>query len=172
MIHSVFAIDNEAAIFSLEIEGDVIRPISIWRSSPNDCDLGAAALACSVGDDDSFLTSPDPGSEDSFSKLSLAQEGIRGIKVSKEFKPIEALAALASLSRKRQFDPTSYEGWERIQAEIQRIKQSQSVGAMALLQGVLEAKRVLYKPSYVFRASIDTSDRLRQQSLGRLYGIL
>ena len=172
IIQSVFTVDNEASIFSLKIEDSVISPVGIWRSFPDDLDLGAAALACSVSDDVSFVASPDPGSEDSFLKLSLVQEGISNIKVSREFKPIEALAALASLQRKRQFDPSCYKGWPRMQAELQRIEQNQSAGVMALLQGVLEAKRTLNQPKTIFRSTIDTSDRARNQSLGRLYGIL
>lgn len=171
-IQSVFAIDNEAAIFSLKIEDDVIRPVGMWRSSPDDRDLGAAAIAHSTGSEVSFIVSPDPGSEDSFLKLSLSQDGISNIKVSRDFKPFIALATLARLERKKQFDPSQYEGWPRMKAELRRGQLNQSVGVMALLQGVIEAKRILDRPDFIYHATVDSSEKEKQKAYGRLYGIL
>ncbi|MGI8933420.1 MAG: hypothetical protein ACR2FS_05040 [Phormidesmis sp.] len=171
IIQSVFARDNEAAIFGLEATEDKISLIDSWRSSPHDKDINAAALAC-YSREALFAVSPVPGTTDSYLKTLLSREGLDNIKVCREFAPIQALAAMQSLNRTGKLDTTGFAEWPRLEAEISRSDKTPSVWVMALLQGVLEAEIHCHKPMTAPIGSLDLSYQRAQQAYGRLAGIL
>lgn len=166
IIQSIFAKGNEAAIFGIGVDNETVKPKGVWRSSPKDQNLCAAAIS-RLTLDSMFIISPTPRSDDSPLRALLKRQGISNVKVCAEFEPIEAQATFAALVGKLRFDASEFPGWSRIRAELKRSEQGQSVALMAFLQGVIEAEKILSKPFFTPSFTVE-----KQLPNTRLSGIL
>ena len=77
------------------------------------------------------------GEPTSFLRDLLKKEQVDHITVLKTFEPAQGLATLGKMKRYGTIDLSNFAGWAKMEAEVERVEQSQSAGLLAFLQGLV-----------------------------------